>query len=152
MIEFLMAGASGVEMCSTAIVHGLRHAQTVLADVAAFLDRRGYKSIDEVRGIALKHILSSRQIIDETKALVAKIDMKKCIGCRRCLDVCCYDAIQALPKKAKIVREQCAGCTLCTQVCPVAAIDVEERENDRDHFRALAWEHKDLVPELFSAG
>lgn len=146
VIEFLMAGATGVEMCSTVIVHGHRHVSQVVADVAAFLDRKGYKSVDEVRGVALKHVLSSRQIIDETKALRAVIDMKKCIGCRRCLDVCCYDAIQALPKKARILEERCAGCTLCTQVCPVCAIDVEERENDRDHFRALAWEHGPSFP------
>jgi dihydroorotate dehydrogenase/NAD-dependent dihydropyrimidine dehydrogenase PreA subunit len=149
IIEYLMSGATGVEMCSAVIVRGLRYVKEVLSGVEAFMDRRGYKSVDDLRGLALKHILSSRQIIDETKALRAVINLKKCIGCRRCLDVCMYDAIQALPKKARIVDDKCAGCTLCTQVCPVSAIDVEERDNDRDHFRALAWEHKDLLPELF---
>jgi hypothetical protein len=31
----------------------------------------------------------------------------------------------------------------------VTAIEMKERESDLDHFRALAWEHKDLMPELF---
>jgi hypothetical protein len=34
-------------------------------------------------------------------------------------------------------------------VCPVCAITMEERDNDEDHFRALAWEHQELMPELF---
>ena len=52
-------------------------------------------------------------------------------------------------KKVKTINEKCTGCSICSQVCPVAAIEMKERDNDVDHFRALAWEHKDLVPELF---
>jgi Na+-translocating ferredoxin:NAD+ oxidoreductase RNF subunit RnfB len=77
------------------------------------------------------------------------VDLKKCIGCKRCPEVCVYDAIQVLPKKVKTINEKCTGCSICSQVCPVAAIEMKERDNDVDHFRALAWEHKDLVPELF---
>jgi ferredoxin len=77
------------------------------------------------------------------------VDLKKCIGCRRCLEVCVYDAIEALPKKNIIAKEKCVGCTLCTQVCPVSAISAVELDNDNDHFRALAWEHKELMPDLF---
>ena len=149
VIEYLMAGASGVEMCAAAILHGMKHIKVVLKGVETFMERKGYKSIDEIQGRALKQIYSARQMMEEVKALYAEVDLKKCIGCKRCPEVCAYDAIEILPKKARAIKEKCSGCSLCSQVCPVTAIEMKERENDLDHFRALAWEHRDLMPDLF---
>lgn len=149
VIEMLMAGAAGVEMCAATIVHGLKYIRPLLEELKAFMERKRYKGVDEIYGRALKHILNNRQLIEDTRSLYAEIDLKKCIGCRRCKDVCLYDAIEELPKKNRTIKERCAGCTLCSQVCPVCAINIEERDNDEDHFRALAWEHQELMPELF---
>lgn len=149
VIEYLMAGASGVEVCAAIILHGLKHVKVILDGIETFMERKGYKSIDEIQGRILKQIYSPKQMVEEVRALYAEVDLKKCIGCRRCAEVCVCDAIELLPKKVRVINERCAGCTLCTQVCPVSAIDTRERENDLDHFRALAWEHKDLLPELF---
>ncbi len=149
IIEYLMAGASGVEVCAAAMLHGLKYIKVLLNGVETFMERKGYKSIEEIQGSAVKYILSPKQMIEEVKALYAEVDLKKCIGCKRCPEVCVYDAIQILPKKVKTINEKCVGCSICSQVCPVSAIDMKERGNDVDHFRALAWEHKDLVPELF---
>jgi dihydroorotate dehydrogenase/NAD-dependent dihydropyrimidine dehydrogenase PreA subunit len=149
VIEYLMAGASAVESCAPIMLHGLRYVREMLRGIEEFMDRKAYKSVDEIQGRALKQILTTQQIIDETKALCAEIDLKKCISCYRCIDVCAYDAIKALPRKAQIINEKCVGCTLCTQVCPVSCIDVKERDSDVEHFRALAWEHRELLPELF---
>jgi dihydropyrimidine dehydrogenase (NAD+) subunit PreA len=149
VIEYLMAGGSGVEVCAAAMLHGLKYVKVLLNGVDNFMERKGYKSIEEIQGSAVKYILSPKQMIEEVKALYAEVDLKKCIGCRRCPEVCVYDAIQILPKKVKTINEKCTGCSICSQVCPVAAIEMKERDNDVDHFRALAWEHKDLVPDLF---
>ena len=148
VIEMLMAGAAGVEMLAAVIVRGLNCVRPLLAELEAFMDRKRYKGVDEIYGRALKHIMNNRQLMD-TRALIAEIDLKKCIGCRRCKDVCLYDAIEELPRKNRTIKERCAGCTLCSQVCPVCAINIAERDNDEDHFRALAWEHQELMPELF---
>jgi Na+-translocating ferredoxin:NAD+ oxidoreductase RNF subunit RnfB len=149
IIEFLMAGSSAVEMCTPIMLRGMKYVDDVLQGLESFMERKRYKTINEIRGRALKGILSTRQLIDDTKALYSEIDMVNCIGCHRCVEVCVYDAIQALPKKARILSEKCVGCTLCSQVCPVSVISVGERDSDLDHFRALAWEHKELMPELF---
>jgi dihydroorotate dehydrogenase/NAD-dependent dihydropyrimidine dehydrogenase PreA subunit len=151
IVEMLMSGAAGVEICAAAILHGLKYIRTLLAGLEAFLDRKRYATVDEIKGRALKHILNNRQLIEDTRALYSVVDLKKCIGCRRCQEVCVYDAIEALPKKNIITKEKCAGCTLCTQVCPVSAISTVELDDDNDHFRALAWEHKELMPALFPA-
>jgi Na+-translocating ferredoxin:NAD+ oxidoreductase RNF subunit RnfB len=144
-----MAGASGVEICAAAIFQGLKHIKVILKGIETFMERKGYKSIDEIQGRSLKQIYSAQQMMEDVKALYAEVDLKKCIGCRRCPEVCAYDAIEILPKKVKTINEKCVGCSICSQVCPVSAIEMKERENDLDHFRALAWEHKDLMPELF---
>ncbi len=149
IVEVLMAGATGVEICAAVILHGMKHVRALLTDLEAFLVRKRYNGIADIQGRALKHILNNRQLIEETPALCAVVDLKKCIGCRRCGEVCVYEAIDELPKKNIVREEKCVGCTLCTQVCPVNAISTRERDNDNEHFRALAWEHKELLPELF---
>jgi dihydroorotate dehydrogenase/NAD-dependent dihydropyrimidine dehydrogenase PreA subunit len=149
-VEYLMAGASGVEVCAAAIIHGLKHIKVILNGIENFMERKGYRSIDEVRGRAVKHIYSHRQMIEDVQPLFAEVDLKKCFGCGRCPEVCVYDAIDMLPKKVRMIKEKCAGCSLCSQVCPVSAISMRERDNDLDHFRALAWEHKELMADLFN--
>jgi len=138
-----------VEMCSPIMIQGKGYVKKHLQGVEEFMERKRYDNLDSIRGKALKHILTSQQLIDDIKALYSEVDTLKCIGCHRCLDVCVYEAIQALPQKARIIKEKCVGCTLCSQICPVSAVDIHERENDIDHFKAMAWEHKELMPELF---
>ena len=150
VVEYLMAGASGVEVCAAAILQGLKHVQVIVNGVERFMERKGYRSVDEVRGRAVRHIYSHRQMIEDVRPLFAEVDLKECVGCRRCPEVCVYDAIDILPKKVRTIKEKCVGCTLCSQVCPVSAISMHEREDDLDHFRALAWEHRDLMPDLFN--
>jgi dihydroorotate dehydrogenase/NAD-dependent dihydropyrimidine dehydrogenase PreA subunit len=149
VIEYLMTGASGVEVCSAMLVRGLRYASIMLSEIADFMARRKYDAVDQIQGKALPHILSSKQLIEETAANYCEIDQKTCTGCFRCTNVCAYEAIKALPGKAQTITEKCTGCTLCSQVCPVNAITVKKRVSDREHFRALAWEHKELLPDLF---
>ena len=149
IIEFLMAGAAAVEMCSPIMLQGLGYVKKHLQGVEEFMVRKRIDKLESIRGQAVKHIYTAQQMIDDVKALYSEVDMIKCIGCHRCTEVCVYGAIQTLPKKARVIKEKCAGCTLCAQVCPVCAIDVHERDNDEDHFRALAWEHQELFPEMF---
>jgi heterodisulfide reductase subunit A-like polyferredoxin len=131
------------------MLQGLGAVKKHLQGVESFLERKRIESIESLRGRALKHIFTAQQLVDDVKALYSEVDMLKCVGCHRCYDVCVYDAIQKLPKKARVLKEKCAGCTLCTQVCPEAAIDIHERENDEDHFKALAGEHFNLVADAF---
>lgn len=147
IIEFIMAGAAAVEMCSPIMLQGLGAVKKHLEGVEAFLERKRIDRIESIRGKALKHVLTAQQLVDDVKALYSEVDMIKCIGCHRCHEVCVYDAIQKLPKKARIITKRCAGCSLCSQVCPVDAIKMHERDNDVDHFKALAGEHLDLVTD-----
>jgi Na+-translocating ferredoxin:NAD+ oxidoreductase subunit B len=53
----------------------------------------------------------------------AAIDEPRCIGCRKCLDVCPVDAIVGARKQMHtIIEAECNGCELCLPPCPVDCI------------------------------
>ncbi len=53
----------------------------------------------------------------------AIIDEPRCIGCRKCLDVCPVDAIVGARKLMHtVIAAECNGCGLCAPPCPVDCI------------------------------
>ncbi|MBI3575539.1 MAG: RnfABCDGE type electron transport complex subunit B [Gammaproteobacteria bacterium] len=53
----------------------------------------------------------------------AVIDETRCIGCRKCLDVCPVDAIVGARKRMHtVIGSECNGCELCAPPCPVDCI------------------------------
>lgn len=147
-VEFLMAGADAVQYCSPIIIRGLRCVPEMIRDLNAWLDRRGYRAVEEIKDMARKQIYTNQELVDKVKPLYASVDYTKCMGCRRCWHSCWYDAI-TVAKKAVIHKEKCAGCSLCSQVCPVGAIYMTERPDDTEHFRAMASSRPDLAPKGF---
>ncbi len=77
---------------------------------------------------------------------VARIDVKRCIGCSWCIKVCPTDAIAGAPKHLHgVIEPRCTGCSLCLPACPVDCIDMvengaewgtEQAHRARDAFRA----------------
>ncbi len=59
------------------------------------------------------HELRTRAVIDEAR----------CIGCRKCLDVCPVDAVVGARKRMHtVIVAECNGCGLCAPPCPVDCI------------------------------
>ncbi len=156
-VEMLMAGAQAVEVCTAAYVYGPEYAKELLEGMNAFMERKGYRSIDDLRAKALGKMLKSSEIKDRVKPLYARVNPHRCVGCGRCYDSCVYNAVRMAYKNgtgmAKISRERCNGCALCSQVCPARAIDMEERsleEYVRSQYHAhpgspeLAWALKEI--------
>jgi Na+-translocating ferredoxin:NAD+ oxidoreductase subunit B len=55
----------------------------------------------------------------------ALIDESRCIGCKRCIEVCPVDAIVgAQSLMHTVVESWCIGCGLCPPACPVDCIDM----------------------------
>ncbi|PKM81528.1 MAG: hypothetical protein CVU89_08505 [Firmicutes bacterium HGW-Firmicutes-14] len=145
-IEFIMAGADGVQYCTPVMLRGLGYVNEILGGMASFMDRKGYKTISDFADKALNQIYNNKDLVDKVKPLYAEVDLKKCVGCGRCKKVCWYDVIE-MHRKAIFKNERCAGCSLCSQVCPANAITMHERDNDVDHFKALASAHPELLPD-----
>ena len=145
VVEFLMAGATAVQLVQAVMLRGLGHVREVLDGLQRFMERRQYAGVAEIQGKALKHIYSNADLVEKVKPLYADFNLRQCTGCRRCVEACWYDAIKFY-RKAVPVKENCAGCSLCSQVCPAGVITMRERESDLEHFRALASAHRDLAP------
>ena len=148
IIEFIMAGSSAVQLCTPIMIRGLGYVKVLLNGIEMFMERKGYNSIDEFKNLALNQIYTNQDLVDKVKPLYAKVDPEKCISCKRCLDVCWYDAL-AFGQRAGVIKKKCSGCSLCSQVCPVNAIEMFERDNDLEHFQAMTSAHPELAPEEF---
>ncbi len=121
-IEFFMAGASAVEICTGAILEGPGIYGRVAREIGEWLDEHGYDSVEDVRGMALKYLPEDYQYEVRNPG----VDPDLCTACGLCEEVCRYDAIKVVEvdgrKTASVNQYACYGCGLCTTVCPTRAV------------------------------
>lgn len=127
VIEFLMAGASLVGVCTAAILKGPAVYGKIAAEVSQWLDAHGYQRLEEIKGLYLNQYRDGQPVI--TSAVrAARVDESRCKACTMCEKVCQYDAIHAPVKQiAHVETEKCAACGLCISVCPFGAIELADR-------------------------
>jgi len=53
--------------------------------------------------------------------MAAKVDTKKCTGCKKCVDACPMDVIEIRNGKA-VIGNGCVECGACVAACPNEAI------------------------------
>ena len=122
VVQFLMAGARGVQFCSTVMVKGYCVIKEAVQGLNSFLDAKGYRSVKDIIGIATRasHTYEEMYTLDEYKE-VASIDSSRCIGtdCKRCMDACWYAAIEVSNGGYRVMDGKCKGCYNCQIVCPI---------------------------------
>ncbi|MEZ0393837.1 MAG: 4Fe-4S dicluster-binding protein [Desulfurococcaceae archaeon] len=127
VIEYFMAGASAVQVCTAALIEGPGAFTRILREVESWLRSHGYSSILDIKGKALKYLTPEPRRVWAEPPIV---DPKKCIGCGYCEQVCSYDAVHVVEQSGKRVAQvdinKCYGCGLCTSVCPTRAIYFKE--------------------------
>ena len=128
VIEYIMLGATTVQICTSVMWHGYDHFQTLLKGLSDYMDQERLDSLDSIRGKALPHIVTIDQIA-QRDPLAAELDPGKCInltkgGCEVCGKVCFYGAIRFAPKMT-LDRKACDGCGLCTEICPAGALTMK---------------------------
>ncbi|MCF0252763.1 MAG: RnfABCDGE type electron transport complex subunit B [Duodenibacillus sp.] len=78
----------------------------------------------------------------EAPFAVARIDPRRCIGCRFCAAACPVDAVTGAPKALfAVIEPLCTGCGLCVAACPMDCIGMPEAgrawtREDADRSRA----------------
>jgi len=121
-IEFFMAGASAVQVCTAAILEGPTVYGRIAREIEEWLDAHGKDSVEDIRGAALKHMTSPEM------QSPPEVDMERCTLCGLCVKSCVYNAI--IVDKAEhtlsIDVERCARCGLCVSTCPYRALSVPE--------------------------
>ncbi|HEX9006542.1 MAG TPA: NAD-dependent dihydropyrimidine dehydrogenase subunit PreA [Bacteroidota bacterium] len=131
--EFILLGATSVQVCTAAMHYGFRIVNDMVEGLANWLEAKGLQNLAQVRGRALPQ-LSDFGNLDLLYKTVARIDETKCIQCNLCYIACedsAHQCIDILPKERRVdghtearmqptVREaDCVGCRLCYVVCPV---------------------------------
>jgi dihydroorotate dehydrogenase (NAD+) catalytic subunit len=126
-IEFLMAGASAVQVCTAAILRGPQIYGRIARQMDKWLDAHGYASLRDVQGLTLRKV---RQRALRTDHVPPELDVDACIGCAICPTSCVYGALEMVgqPKtstyKVKLNPELCWGCGICATRCPTRALTI----------------------------
>jgi dihydropyrimidine dehydrogenase (NAD+) subunit PreA len=144
--EFLLLGASSLQVCTAVMHYGFRIIEDLCDGLSNWMDEKGFTTIPNVVARSLGRV-SDFKDFDLTFKAVARIDQQKCIRCDLCYVACndtahqCIDLIDsdgnvvpprsyaershgkadAVDTRPKVVvrEEDCVGCRLCYNVCPV---------------------------------
>ncbi len=105
---------------------------TVATNLAVLLSRAGKNvayldcDVEEPNGhIFLKPAIESGETI---YLPVPVVDQDKCTLCRKCEEICQYNAIVCMGNKTLVFQELCHACGGCYLICPVNAITEVDRE------------------------
>lgn len=125
VIEYIMLGATTVQICTSVMWHGYDFFQTLLKGLSEYMDREGLTSLATIRGKALPHIVTIDELA-KRPPMVSEVDPAKCINltkgrCEACGKVCFYGAIRFAPR-LELDPGCCDGCGLCTEICPAGAL------------------------------
>ena len=123
VIQYTMAGASLVGVCTHGHLKGLEAYTKLIKKLSTVLDANGWKSLDEIRGLTLKRI-AERAENGKTAVVepqVPVVDHSSCTVCKKCAQVCAYNAI-VIDEKVSISEDKCYGCGLCVSVCPAGSL------------------------------
>lgn len=121
-LEFLLLGATTVQVCTAVMHKGFRIVEDLADGIAHWLTKKGFSELHDVIGLSLPHLVEHDELPRGIK-IVSRIDLNVCIGCGLCYIACAdggHVAIEFGSNRKPIVDEEaCVGCGLCPQVCPV---------------------------------
>jgi dihydropyrimidine dehydrogenase (NAD+) subunit PreA len=152
-VEFLLLGASGVQVCTAVMHYGYRIVEDLIDGLSGYLRERGMKSVRELVGKAVPRI-DDWGNLDLRYDVKARVDHQKCIGCNLCYVACEDGAHQAIELDGPLVRmasggeragprivdAECVGCNLCSLVCPVQGCITMERVDEGTE--PLSWNQR----------
>jgi dihydropyrimidine dehydrogenase (NAD+) subunit PreA len=93
--EFIALGSTSVQVCTAVMHYGYRIVEDMIEGLSDYLDSRGMKSVNELRGLAVPQYQEWGDL-DLSYRVVAEIDADKCIGCQLCVVACMDGAHQCI--------------------------------------------------------
>ncbi len=123
-VEYLLCGASTVQITTGVIHYGYRIVEDILEGLTYFMQQHGFDSVSDFVGKALPNIVDT-DAFDLKKQGVADYDLDRCVGCGQCHIVCQDAGGQCLSwcaekRQPQLDRSRCLGCMICSFVCPVS--------------------------------
>jgi dihydropyrimidine dehydrogenase (NAD+) subunit PreA len=124
IIRYIMCGATLVQSGVGLMMQGYNISKKWTEQMSAWMDGKGYKSLDDIRGIALPNILRTKDVVRAPEGVYATVDFNKCDRCGVCARSCFYDAITLTKVGSVIDKTKCDGCGMCKEVCPKDAVSL----------------------------
>jgi len=123
--EYLLCGASLVQITTGVVHYGYRIIEDILEGLSYYMEEKGFKSVSEIVGKALPNIKPTESF-DLSRQGVGEYDLERCVGCGQCYIVCRDAGGQCIDwdyEKRRPVHdeEKCLGCMICSFICPVSA-------------------------------
>jgi dihydropyrimidine dehydrogenase (NAD+) subunit PreA len=152
--EFMLMGATGVQVCTAAMHHGFSIVEDMIDGLNNYLDEKGIASVMDIVGQSVQRY-SNWGDLDLNYKVVAEINNDVCINCNKCHIACedtshqCIDMYTESGRPMLKVREQdCVGCNLCAIVCPVdGAISMVERKST---IAPMTWNERQSLMSNFA--
>ena len=120
--EYIMLGSSNLQVTTSVMQYGYRIVEDMISGISHYMNKKGFKSVGEMVGLALENIIPAEEL-DRNFKVIPQINSDKCIGCGRCY-ISCYDGgHQAIDwnteDRRPSINDKCVGCHLCLNVCPI---------------------------------
>ncbi len=64
---------------------------------------------------------------EEVSVVIPDVDAERCIGCRKCVDFCQFNALAFVKEKPFVFEEVCHSCRGCILLCPQQALMEKNR-------------------------
>lgn len=122
-VKYILLGATTVQVCAAIYARGYKVISEIVKGIDEYMVEHNYKTIDDFRGLSLQYFEEQ----EYEPPVRAHVNEQKCIGCKKCVDICLFDAIEMKGNKAHILN-CCDGCGLCWSFCPARAIEEERYE------------------------
>ena len=87
--EFLLLGCHSLQVCTAVMHYGYRIVEDMLDGLSNWMDEKGFRTLDDVRGLSLPRVTEWKHL-DLNYKIVARIHPDLCIGCDLCY-IACWD-------------------------------------------------------------
>ena len=128
--EFLLLGASNLQVCTAIMRYGFEIVTDLKAGLANYMAEKGFRSLGDMVGKCLG-TFAEHERLDRKIKQISSINPDTCIGCNSCYIACRdggYNAIELGSERPVIDAEKCRGCGVCQSVCPVEGCMVLKRK------------------------
>lgn len=118
VLEYLMLGATTVQIGTSLALHGMKHMTKISEDLERWMEKNRIENLNEITGIALKELRSFDNIKVEPKmvSVDGPCHRAECSACTDCCGI--YEAISKTEEQINVDPVKCKGCGLCCYVCP----------------------------------